>query len=64
MKKTGKRDEKGSALLLTLGILSLALILGMSFAFSARTSRQVAKVNADQVKAKLLAESCMVSSLA
>ncbi len=59
MKKTGKRDEKGSALLLTLGILSLALILGMSFAFSARTSRQVAKVNADQVKAKLLAESCM-----
>ena len=64
MKKTGKRDEKGSALLLTLGILSLALILGMSFAFSARTSRQVAKVNADQVKAKLLAESCRERVLA
>ena len=64
MKKTGKKDEKGSALLLTLGILSLALILGMSFAFSARTSRQVAKVNADQVKAKLLAESGLERVLA
>ena len=57
MKATRHNKEKGSALLLTLGILSLVLILAMSFAFTARTNRQVSKVNADQVKAKLLAES-------
>ncbi len=57
MKKNRHNKEKGSALLLTLGILSLVLILAMSFAFTARTNRQVSKVNADQVKAKLLAES-------
>ncbi len=49
--------ERGSALLMTLGILSLALIMAMSFAFSARTTRQIAKVNSDQVKARLFAES-------
>ena len=57
MKQIRHNKEKGSALLLTLGILSLVLILAMSFAFTARTNRQVSKVNADQVKAKLLAES-------
>ncbi|MDQ0291067.1 hypothetical protein [Oligosphaera ethanolica] len=51
--------QRGSALLLTLGILSLVLIMAMSFAFSARTRRQVAKVNADQIKARLLAESAL-----
>lgn len=61
MNKTIKKlkNQRGSALLLTLGILSLVLIMAMSFAFSARTSRQVAKVNADQVKARLLAESAL-----
>jgi len=57
MKKRPDDNQRGSALLLTLGILSLVLILAMSFAFTARTNRQVAKVNADQVKARLLAES-------
>jgi hypothetical protein len=52
-------SQRGSALLLTLGVLSLALILSMAFAFSSRTSRQVARVNADQVKARLLAESAL-----
>ena len=33
--------------LLTLGILSLVMLMAMSFAFSARTTRHVAKVNAD-----------------
>ncbi len=56
-KKTVNKDERGSALVLTLGVLSLVLIMGMSFAFSSRTSRQVAKVNADQVKANLHSES-------
>ena len=61
MNKTTKKinNQRGSALLLTLGILSLVLILAMSFAFTARTNRQVAKVNADQVKARLLAESAL-----
>lgn len=57
MKKRSDNNQRGSALLLTLGILSLVLILAMSFAFTARTNRQVARVNADQVKARLLAES-------
>ena len=57
MKKNVRRKEKGSALLFTIGILALAMIMAMSFAFSSRTSRQVAKVNADQVKARLYAES-------
>ncbi|MDY0176823.1 MAG: hypothetical protein RBT25_08015 [Lentisphaeria bacterium] len=57
MQKTDKHKQRGSALLLTLGVLSLALILAMSFAFSSRTNRQIAVINADQVKAKLLAES-------
>lgn len=56
-KRKDNKDERGSALVLTLGILSLVLIMGMSFAFSSRTSRQVAKVNADQVKANLHGES-------
>ena len=57
--KTSTPDERGSALLLTLGILSLALIVAMAFAFSARLNRQIAKVNADQTKARLLAESTL-----
>lgn len=64
MKKNRSKKQKGSALLLTLGILSLALIMGMSFAYSARTNRQVAKVNADLIKSRLLAESCLNRVLA
>ncbi|MBQ6470484.1 MAG: hypothetical protein IJJ33_00745 [Victivallales bacterium] len=55
MNQKQKKNQRGSALLISLGILSLALILAMSFAFSARTSRQVAKVNADITRANLLA---------
>lgn len=65
MKRTKNlKNQRGSALLLTLGILSLVMIMAMSFAFSARTTRQVAKVNADQVKARLLAESALERVLA
>ncbi|MFA6816923.1 MAG: hypothetical protein WCS73_11580, partial [Lentisphaeria bacterium] len=49
--------ESGSALLLTLGVLSLALVMAMAFAFSSRSDRKIAEVNADSVKSKLLAES-------
>ncbi|OGV72100.1 MAG: hypothetical protein A3K18_21315 [Lentisphaerae bacterium RIFOXYA12_64_32] len=52
------------ALLLTLGILSLVLILAMSFAFTARTERMAAAVNADVVKARLLCESGLQRAIA
>ena len=54
MNKKRQKNQRGSALLISLGILSLALILAMSFAFSARTSRQIAKVNADITRAALM----------
>ncbi len=48
--------QEGSALLLTLGILSLVMLMAMSFAFSSRTTRHVAKVNADLTAASLHSE--------
>ncbi|MBR0460219.1 MAG: hypothetical protein IJJ26_13365, partial [Victivallales bacterium] len=57
MKHNKRKNQRGSALLITLGILSLTLILAMSFAFSARTTRQVAKISTDSVRAKLFTES-------
>lgn len=54
-----KPNERGVALLLTLGVLSLLLILAMSFAFMSRTERMASGVNADMVKARLLGESCV-----
>lgn len=56
--------EQGSALLLTLGVLSLVLILAMAFAFTARTERQISRVNADQHQAKALAESTLNTVMA
>lgn len=57
-------NERGSALLLTLGILSLVLLLGMAFAFTARSNRQLAKINADNVQSRLVAESGLNSTIA
>lgn len=51
--------ERGSALLLTLGILSFVMMIALSFAFSARTGRTIAKSAADQVQVRLLAESAL-----
>ena len=51
------QGQRGIALLLTLGVLSLLLVLAMSFAYSTRTERQAAGNNADLIKARLLAES-------
>lgn len=56
MKRTNTKKQRGSALLLTLGILSMALVMAMCFAFTARTSLQVAQVNSDITKARLMAE--------
>ena len=62
--KQDNANQRGSALLLTLGVLSLALILAMAFAFSSRSSRLIAKVNADMIKAKLLAQSGLTRLMA
>lgn len=62
--KQHNANQRGSALLLTLGVLSLALILAMAFAFSSRSSRLIAKVNADMIKAKLLAQSGLTRLMA
>jgi uncharacterized protein involved in response to NO len=51
--------ERGSALLLTLGILTFVMMIALSFAFSARTGRTIAKSAADQVQVRLLAESAL-----
>ena len=61
MQKTKKdrQNERGSALLLVLGILSLVLVMGMSFVFTARTERQVAQANSSQMSAKLIAQSAL-----
>lgn len=49
--------RRGVALILTLGILSLLLLMAMSFAFDARTGRQVAVNNASLTLARLLLNS-------
>ena len=61
MQKTKKdrQNERGSALLLVLGILSLVLVMGMSFVFTARTERHVAQANSSQMSAKLIAQSAL-----
>ena len=62
--KRTKSNERGSALLMTLGILSLVLLLGMAFAFTARSGRQLARINADNIQSRLVAESGLNATLA
>jgi hypothetical protein len=59
-----RKRERGIALLLTLGVLSLLLILAMSFAFNARTERMASAINADFIRARLLCESGLARALA
>lgn len=49
-------SERGSALLLSLGILALVLILAMSFAYSANTRLRVAKSQGGTTDARVLAD--------
>lgn len=57
MNPSERAKEQGVALLMTLGVLSLILILAMSFSFTARSGRQLAQNNAEVVRARLLARS-------
>ncbi|MBT7302270.1 MAG: hypothetical protein HN849_22265, partial [Victivallales bacterium] len=56
---TSRVREQGVALMMTLGILSLILILAMSFAFTARTNRMLSQTNADMTRSRLLAKSAL-----
>ena len=53
------REERGIALIMTLGVLSMLLILALAFASSVRTERKAASAGADIVQARLLAESAV-----
>ena len=50
-------NEKGSAILITLGILTLVLVLALVFVATSQNARTIAMAGADQGKADLLAES-------
>ena len=52
-----KKNDSGIALLFTLGILSLLLVLALSFATTTSIERKAASVNNDLTSAKLLADS-------
>ncbi|MCQ2396395.1 MAG: hypothetical protein MJ106_01705 [Lentisphaeria bacterium] len=54
-------DERGSAILMVLGILSIVLILAMVFAVTSRNAQIVADAKADQTQAQLLSESSATS---
>ena len=55
--------EHGMTLLITLGFLSLLMMLTLSLAVSSRTARRAAAVNADTIRARLLAESALDRAL-
>lgn len=60
----GKQDDKGIAILFTLGILSLLLIMAMSFATDSIIERKVAYNNNTRTQAKLLAQSALNRAMA
>jgi len=51
--------EKGIALIITLGILSILIVVALAFAASARTSRKAAATHASVTAARLIAESAL-----
>ncbi len=57
-------SERGIALILVLGVLSMLLVLALAFAFTARTDRAAAGINTDLTKARLLAKSGLERAIA
>jgi hypothetical protein len=57
-------NERGSALLMTLGVLLLMLIIGLGFMFSARIERDIASNQADATRAEFTSESGLQRGLA
>jgi Tfp pilus assembly protein PilX len=56
-RRADRRDERGVALIMVLGILSLLLIMAMAFAFTAQNARLISSVHADIVASRVLADS-------
>ena len=52
-------EERGIALIITLGILSILIVVALAFVSSARTSRKAASTHASVTKARLIAESAL-----
>jgi hypothetical protein len=59
-----RKNEKGIALLFTLGILSVLLVIALAFATSSITERKAAANNAELTSARLLAESAIQRAIA
>jgi Flp pilus assembly protein TadG len=54
-----RKDEKGIALLFTLGMLAVLLVIALAFATTSITERKAAANNAEVTSARLLAESAV-----
>lgn len=67
-RETGCREprtnERGSAIVLTLGVLALLLITATVFIFTANTEREAAAVGADVAKARLMAKGKIEQAMA
>ncbi len=59
-----RKYQRGIALMLTMGMLSLILIMAMSFSYQATTDRMAAGNNADLTRARMLCESTLERLLA
>ncbi len=57
------KNDKGIALVLTMGILSLMLLMAMTFAAVTKNSHSIASIYDDMTRARLLAESGMARCL-
>ncbi len=58
-----KKSERGSAILMTLGVLSIVMVLGMLFVATTRNTRTIAAAGADDVRAAVLSESAEAFAL-
>ncbi len=61
--KIKKTDEKGIALLFTLGVLSLLLVLAVAFATTSMSSRKMAANNGDVSSARMLANGALQKAM-
>ena len=58
-----KKTERGSAILMTLGVLSIVMVIAKLFAATARNARTIAVAGADDVRAAMTSESAEAFAL-
>ena len=58
-----KKTERGSAILMTLGVLSIVMVIAMLFAATARNARTIAVAGVDDVRAAMTSESAEAFAL-